>query len=81
MTAQTYEAFLLTRNWRDTPAGIELEFWFSTAQGPLCALVHKEHSVFFLEQRALDQARALLGDVPGLEIKPVQLRSFSMEPT
>jgi DNA polymerase II len=80
LTAQTLEGFLLTRNWRDTPAGIELEFWFSTPQGPLCALVRKEHSVFFLEERALEQARALLGDIPGLEIKPVQLRSFSMEP-
>lgn len=80
MTAQTFEGFLLTRNWRDTPGGIELEFWFSTAQGPLCALVRGEYSVFFLEESALSQARALLGDVPGLEIRPVKLRSFSMVP-
>jgi DNA polymerase-2 len=39
LTAQTFDGFLLTRNWRDTPDGIELEFWFSTGQGPLCALV------------------------------------------
>jgi DNA polymerase-2 len=74
------EGFLLTRNWRDTPGGIELEFWFSTAEGPLCALVRGEHSVFFLPESALQQARAVLGETPGLEVKPVKLRSFAMEP-
>ena len=80
MTAQTFEGFLLTRNWRDTPAGIELEFWFSTAQGPLCALVRGEHSVFFLPQRDVPAARTVLGAMPGLDIRPVKLRNFSMEP-
>ena len=80
MPAQTFDGFLLTRNWRDTPGGIELEFWFSTAQGPLCALVRGEQSVFFLSEGELSAARALLGDLPGLEIKPVKLRSFSMAP-
>jgi DNA polymerase-2 len=80
LTAQTFEGFLLTRNWRDTREGVELEFWFSTAQGPLCALVRHEQSVFFLVESALPQARKMLGDMPALEIKPVALRSFSMEP-
>ena len=80
MTAQTFEGFLLTRNWRDTRDGVELEFWFSTAQGPLCALVRQEQSVFFLLQNALDTAREMLADVPGLEIKPVQLQSFALAP-
>tara|TARA_B110000503_G_scaffold63672_2_gene100441 strand:- start:30463 stop:32817 length:2355 start_codon:yes stop_codon:yes gene_type:complete len=80
LTAQTYEGFLLTRNWRDTPGGIELEFWFSTAQGPLCALVRGERSVFFLDECAVLQAQDLLGDVSNLEIRPVQLRSFAMTP-
>jgi DNA polymerase-2 len=80
LTARTLEGFLLTRNWRDTSTGIELEFWFSTAQGPLCAVVRKEHSVFFLEHRVLEQAQAVLGPLPGLDIKPVPLRSFAMQP-
>ncbi len=80
MTVQTFEGFLLTRNWRDTPGGVELEFWFSTAQGPLCALVRGEHCVFFLAESALPQARKVLGEVPGLEIRPVSLRNFSLLP-
>ncbi len=80
MTAQTLDGFLLTRNWRDAPEGIELEFWFSTAQGPLCALVRGEHSVFFLAESALPRAQVLLGDTAGLEIRPVKLRDFALSP-
>jgi len=80
LTAQTLDGFLLTRNWRDAPEGIELEFWFSTAQGPLCALVRGEHSVFFLAESALPRAQVLLGDTAGLEIRPVKLRDFALSP-
>lgn len=80
MTVQTFEGFLLTRNWRDTRDGIELEYWFATDSGPLCALVRGERSVFFLEQGELEQARGLLDAEPGLELKPVQLRSFRLAP-
>jgi DNA polymerase-2 len=80
LAAQTLDGFLLTRNWRDAPDGIELEFWFSTAQGPLCALVRGEHSVFFLAESALAQARTLLGAMPGLEIRPLQVRNFALAP-
>ncbi len=80
MTVQTFEGFLLTRNWRDTRDGVELEYWFATDEGPLCALVRGERSVFFLEQRQLDRARDLLGAEPGVEVKPVELRSFGLVP-
>jgi len=80
LTIQTFDGFLLTRNWRDTPGGIELEYWFSTAQGPLCALVRGEHSVFFLAQSEVQRAQPALAAVPGVQIRPLQLRSFSMAP-
>ena len=76
LTVQTLEGFLLTRNWRDTPGGVELEYWFATDSGPLCALVRGEHSVFFLERAQLEPARALLEAEPGVEVRPVELRSF-----
>lgn len=75
MTSQTFNGFLLTRNWRDTRDGVELELWFATDQGPLCALVRGERSVFFLEEREAQQAMDLLA-APGVELKPVKLQSF-----
>ena len=80
MTAQTFNGFLLTRNWRDTRDGVELEYWFSTGQGPLCVLVRGERSVFFLAEQELERARVLLGTESGIEIKPVQLRNFALLP-
>lgn len=80
MTAQSFNGFLLTRNWRDTPAGVELEFWFATDQGPLCALVRGERSVFFLREAELGRARSLLDGEAGIECKPLQLRSFELQP-
>ena len=80
MTVQTFKGFLLTRNWRDTRHGVELEFWFTTGQGPLCAVLRGEHSVFFLAEDELAQAREILAVDSTVEIKPVNLRNFSMAP-
>ncbi|NND67257.1 MAG: DNA polymerase II [Halioglobus sp.] len=79
LTAQTFPGFLLTRNWRDTPAGVELEFWFSTPDGPLCALLRGQESVFFLPERDMAQAREILGAAV-FEVRPVKLRDFMLQP-
>jgi len=80
LTVQTFQGFLLTRNWRDTRGGIELEYWFATDSGPLCAMVRGERSVFFLEQDELGQAGNLLETESGVEVKPVNLRDFRLAP-
>ena len=80
MTAQTFKGFLLTRNWRDTAAGIELELWFSTSNGPLCALVSGERSVFFLPREQALQAAPLLVGSAGGELGETRLRNFAMAP-
>ncbi len=79
MTAQTFPGFLLTRNWRDTPAGVELEFWFATAEGPLCATLRGQQSVFFLPAQDLPRAREVLRGVD-FDARPVALRDFRMAP-
>ncbi|RLQ21145.1 DNA polymerase II [Seongchinamella sediminis] len=80
MNDVTISGFLLTRNWRDGPNGIELEYWFATDRGPLCALVRDEQSVFFLAADAVDRARALAGNEAGIDFQPLQLMTFAMTP-
>ena len=80
MSESTINAFLLTRNWRDGANGIELEYWFATDRGPLCALVRGEQGVFFLAASDEVQARQLAGDDPGIEFRPLALRDFSLAP-
>ncbi len=79
MTVQTIQGFLLSRNWRDGPGGVELEYWFSTDQGPLCVLVRGQRSVFFLSENDAARARALLPAGTPLDIQPRPLRDFSMQ--
>jgi len=67
--------FLLTRQWADDRDGIRLDFWLSTAQGPMSVSIHGQKALFFIRQP----------DVAGLEqrgmtIKPLQLKSFSGDP-
>jgi len=80
VTAQTIDGFLLTRNWRDTPQGVELEYWVATDGGPCCVLVRGERSVFFLERDALAAAGDLLEGVEGVEIGAPALQSFHLCP-
>jgi DNA polymerase II len=80
LTVQTFNGFLLSRNWRDTPDGIELELWFATDDGPLCALVQGESSVFFLPASEAARAGALLRSEAGVEVRTLGLRDFNMQP-
>ena len=44
----TAEVFLLTRDWRDTPRGLELVFWATGAQGPVRAVLRGQEAVCFI---------------------------------
>ncbi len=74
------EGFLLTRQWRDTAAGIELELWFATVDGPLQVIIDGERSVFFLAADEAQQQRGLLALHAGVETAPVALRNFTLGP-
>lgn len=80
MTAQTFDGFLLTRNWRDTADGVELEFWFATDVGPVCAMVSGERSVFFLAESDVERARQILRELVPEQIRSLGLQDFAMRP-
>ena len=74
------QGFILTRHWRDTPQGTEVEFWVATDHGAVLLQLPRQPSVAFLpaEQQAL-AAAALQGEV-GVELKPLALRDFQHRP-
>ncbi|MFU8764435.1 MAG: DNA polymerase II, partial [Haliea sp.] len=74
------EGFLLTRQWRDTAAGVELELWFATASGPLQVLISGERSVFFISSSEAQLHRGLLALQTGVEVTPVALLDFRLQP-
>ncbi|HEY7772335.1 MAG TPA: DNA polymerase II [Marinagarivorans sp.] len=54
------QAFILTRQWRDTPNGIALEFWCASDNGPVCIEVTQQEAVAFVRHKDLPRISLLL---------------------
>jgi DNA polymerase-2 len=74
------KGFILTRQWRDTRKGVELEFWLSSDDGPVKLLVPEQESVFFVPAEQVEAANHLLTPFSGINAKAVPLRDFSLQP-
>ena len=64
----------MSRQWKDTPSGVELSFWASTAHGPLLVKVPETEAVCFIER---SQSLAL---PPRCRRQPVELKLLHGEP-
>jgi len=74
------KGFILTRNWRDTPAGTEIEYWLATDTGPLKVLLTGQTSVAFVEARHKGTVDAQLMALPDVELRALDLKSFQQQP-
>ncbi|UUY10581.1 DNA polymerase II [Pseudomonas sp. J452] len=74
------QGFVLTRHWRDTPAGTQVEFWLATDTGPRLVRLPYQPSVAFIpaEQRA--RAETLLQGARGAELRELGLCDFHHRP-
>ena len=57
-----------------------LDFWLTTAQGPLMVSIHQQQALFFIRQDDAQTAAALIGKVRGVSIKPLRLKTFDEQP-
>ena len=53
------QGFVLTRHWRDTPSGIEVDFWLATDDGPQQVRLPYQTSTAFIPTIQSGQAQAL----------------------
>ncbi|WP_395605884.1 DNA polymerase II [Pseudomonas sp. B16120] len=74
------QGFVLTRHWRDTPAGTEVSFWLATDQGPRCIRLPVQTSVVFIPQAHRKPLDWLLKGERDLELRPLQLYDFHHRP-
>ncbi|WP_439859446.1 DNA polymerase II [Pseudomonas sp. MBLB4136] len=74
------QGFVLTRHWRDTPAGTEVEFWLATDQGPRLIRLPSQPSVAFIPAEQRERAAALLRGEREVELRPLGLRDFRQRP-
>ncbi|KAF1046919.1 MAG: DNA polymerase II [Herbaspirillum frisingense] len=73
--------FILSRHWRDTPAGVEIELWLATDDGPQCLRLPPQQAVAFIPQAERERAAPLLEDDAGFELRPLDnLKDFSQRP-
>lgn len=80
MTQATAQGFILTRHWRDTAQGTEIEFWLATDAGPQKIRLSGQSSVAFAEANQREAIAALLADQPGIELRELALKSFRNQP-
>lgn len=70
------QGFVLTRHWRDTPAGTQVEFWLATDTGPQRIRVPYQTSVAFIPAQQRQQVELLLRDQQGVELRHLNLSDF-----
>lgn len=74
------QGFVLTRHWRDTPAGTEVSFWLATDQGPRFIRVPAQTSVMFIPEAHRKPLDWLLKGERDVELRPLQLCDFHHRP-
>jgi DNA polymerase-2 len=77
---QLQQGFLLTRHWRDTPAGTQVEFWLASDAGPRQVRLAAHPSVAFVPAAQREQAEAVLGGESACELRPLSLCDFHHRP-
>lgn len=72
--------FLLTRQWRDTPEGVSLEFWWATDQGAICTLVTQQETVFFVRRKDTPKIQKIITSFSYVRTAEVVLKNFHNQP-
>lgn len=70
----------MTRHWRDTAAGTEVEFWLATDDGPRHIRLAPQPSAAFIPAEQRDQAEAVLRGERSCELRPLALSDFHRRP-
>ena len=76
----TANVFLLTRDWRDTPRGLELVLWASGEQGPVRATLRGQEAVCFVPRAmasppGVRRRQVALATLAGLPVDALYFRS------
>lgn len=73
-------AFLLTRQWRDTHEGIALDFWWATEQGVCWTQITRQEMVFFVLRKNAKKITKQLSSLRAWRMTEVELKTFHNAP-
>ncbi|OZY58952.1 DNA polymerase II [Pseudomonas lundensis] len=74
------QGFVLTRHWRDTPSGIEVEFWLATDRGPQRLRLPLQSCTAFIPAEQCEQAQTLLQGERHVEFRALAMCDFHSRP-
>jgi DNA polymerase II len=74
------QGFLLTRHWRDSAAGTEVDFWLATDQGPRHLRLRPQPAVAFIPVEQRERAESILRGESQVTLRPLQLQDFHHRP-
>ncbi|WP_024553799.1 DNA polymerase II [Franconibacter helveticus 513] len=78
--SEARQGFILTRHWRDSTQGTEVEFWLATDDGPLKVRLPPQESVAFIPESQRPQAQRLLANESDARLAPLTLKDFHRQP-
>lgn len=74
------QGFILTRHWRDTPSGIEVDYWLATDMGPQRIRLPLQQAVAFVPIAHNAKVTRLLNNERGWSLRPLAMQDFSRRP-
>ncbi|HSB98167.1 MAG TPA: DNA polymerase II, partial [Spongiibacteraceae bacterium] len=74
------KGFVLTRHWRDTPTGTQVDFWLATDSGARLVRLPPQQSVAFIPLAQREKVITLLKGERDIELRPLSLQDFHHRP-
>ena len=77
------QGFILTRHWRDSDAGTEVELWLATDEGPRHLKLRPQPNVAFVptdQRRYVEQVLTESGDMSRVVFRDLELQDFHRRP-
>lgn len=80
MSTRHQNGYILTRHWRDTKEGSEIELWLATESGPRRVVITGQRNVAFAVATARDRIEALIRNESGAELVTLPMKTLGQEP-
>jgi DNA polymerase-2 len=74
------QGFILTRHWRDTGHGTDIELWMATSDGPKKVVVSAQQSVAFAPASRRSDIEAVARRGANAELRDLPLKTFAQDP-